>query len=48
METGKLVDKALDRAREATASSGPEFAEESWAAQRADALVAMAVTVRRT
>jgi hypothetical protein len=42
METGELIDKALDRAREVTASSGPEFAEESWAAQRADALVAMA------
>src|SRR5690606_9603240 len=42
LETGELVDKAIDRALEATAASGPEFAEESWAAQRADALVAMA------
>jgi hypothetical protein len=42
LETGELIDKALDRARDAMASSGPEFAEESWAAQRADALVAMA------
>jgi len=42
LETAELIDKALDRARDAMASSGPEFAEESWAAQRADALVAMA------
>lgn len=42
LETGELVDKAIDRALEAAAASGPEFAEESWAAQRADALVAMA------
>jgi hypothetical protein len=42
IETAELIDKALDRARDAMASIGPEFAEESWAAQRADALVAMA------
>jgi hypothetical protein len=42
IETAELVDKALDRARDAMTSSGPEFARESWAAQRADALVAMA------
>ncbi|HWM27423.1 MAG TPA: DUF222 domain-containing protein, partial [Woeseiaceae bacterium] len=42
LETGELIDKALDRARDTTASSNPEFAEESWAAQQADALVAMA------
>jgi hypothetical protein len=42
LETGELVDKALDEAVEATASSTPELAEESWAAQRADALVALA------
>jgi hypothetical protein len=41
-ETAELIDKALDRARDVMTSSGPEFAEESWAAQRADALVAMA------
>ncbi len=42
IETGELIDKALDRATEGTASPDPEFAQESWAAQRADALVAMA------
>ncbi|MEX2124626.1 MAG: DUF222 domain-containing protein [Woeseia sp.] len=42
LETGELIDKALDRARDTTASINPEFAEESWAAQQADALVAMA------
>jgi hypothetical protein len=42
LETAELIDKALDRARDAMTSSGPEFAEESWAAQRADALVVMA------
>ncbi len=41
-DTGELVDKALDRALEAAAGSGPELAGESWAAQRADALVALA------
>src|SRR5690606_14180066 len=41
-ETGELVDKALDRAMEAAACSSPELAGESWAAQRADALVALA------
>jgi len=42
LEAGELIDKALDKAREASASPGPEFAEESWAAQQADALVTMA------
>jgi hypothetical protein len=42
LETGELIDKALDRARDTTASINPEFSEESWAAQQADALVAMA------
>lgn len=42
LETGELIDRALDRAVEATALSAPELAGESWVAQRADALVAMA------
>ncbi|HWM27899.1 MAG TPA: DUF222 domain-containing protein [Woeseiaceae bacterium] len=42
LETGELLDKALDRARDGVTSTHPEFAEESWAAQQADALVAMA------
>jgi hypothetical protein len=42
LETGELIDKALDRAVEASASSTPELADESWAAQRADALVELA------
>jgi hypothetical protein len=40
LESGELIDKALDRAREASLS--PEFAGESWSAQQADALLAMA------
>ncbi len=44
METGELVDKALDRALELTASTSPELADESGSAQRADALVALART----
>lgn len=42
LETAELIDKALDRAMEATISSEPLLAEQSWAEQRADALVAMA------
>jgi len=42
IETGELVDKALDCARDAAGNERPEFAEETWSAQRADALVAMA------
>lgn len=42
LETGELIDKALDRALETSASADPELVQESWAAQRADALVAMA------
>jgi hypothetical protein len=45
LETGELIDKALDRALEVEATSSspdPELARESWSAQRADALVALA------
>ena len=42
LEAGELIDKALDKAREEAAAAGPEFAEESWSAQQADALVTMA------
>ena len=42
LEAGELIDKALDKAREDVASAGPEFAEENWSAQQADALVSMA------
>lgn len=42
IEAGALIDKALDRARDDGTASGPEFADESWSAQRADALLAMA------
>jgi len=39
LEAGELIDRALDRARDD--ASGPEFAEESWSARQADALVAI-------
>jgi hypothetical protein len=42
LEAGELIDKALGRASECNASTSPEIAGESWAAQQADALVAMA------
>ena len=42
LESGELIDKALDRARECNPSASAEFAEESWPAQQADALVTMA------
>jgi len=42
LETGQLVEKALDRARDSTASQTVELAEEGWAAQQADALVTVA------
>ena len=37
IEQGELIDKAIDKARETTAQERPEFAEESWSAQQADA-----------
>ncbi len=40
LETGELIDKALDRARDD--SPTPEFAGESWAVRQADAFVTMA------
>ena len=42
LEAGELIDKALDKAREISASQSREFADESWSAQQADALVTMA------
>ena len=39
METGELLEKALDRARDSTASQTPELADECWAVQQADAVV---------
>jgi len=41
-ETGELIDKALDQARDANTASGHEFVDESWSAQQADAFVTMA------
>ena len=40
METGKLVEKALDKARDDSLPSA-EFVDESWSARQADALVSM-------
>lgn len=42
LEAGELVDRALDRAMDSCSSPNPEFAEDSWQAQQADALVEMA------
>ncbi len=42
LETGELLEKALDRARDTTASHTPECVDECWSAQQADALVAIA------
>ncbi len=39
LETGELVEKALDRARDNTPSITPDLAKESWAALQADALI---------
>jgi len=41
METGELVEKALDKARDDSMSK-VEFIDESWSARQADALVSMA------
>ncbi len=42
LEAGELIDKALDKARAASESQSPEFADESWVAQQADAMLTMA------
>jgi Domain of unknown function (DUF222)/HNH endonuclease len=42
IETGELIERALDKAVADTSAEGPEFAETGWQAQRADALVAIA------
>ncbi|MGI9224378.1 MAG: DUF222 domain-containing protein [Woeseiaceae bacterium] len=42
IETGELLDTALDQARDD--ESGPEFAKESWSARQADALVTIVKT----
>jgi hypothetical protein len=41
LETGELVEKALDKARDDSASK-IEFVDESWSARQADAMVSMA------
>jgi len=41
METGELVEKALDKARDDSAAK-IEFVDESWSARQADAMVSMA------
>ena len=42
LETGELIDRALDRAKDSNAIEHPEFAEECWSAQQADAFVTIA------
>ncbi len=42
LETGELLEKALDRARDVTASNTPECVDECWSAQQADALLTIA------
>lgn len=39
IESGELLEKALDRAREESVAETPEFVEESWSTQQADAFV---------
>jgi len=39
LETGELVEKALDRARDTTPSRTTEVVDEPWSAQQADAIV---------
>jgi len=42
LESGELLEKALDRARDSTTSQTPEVIDECWGAQQADALVTIA------
>jgi hypothetical protein len=42
LETGELLEKALDRARDTTALQSPELVDQRWSAQQADALVSVA------
>jgi len=42
LEQGELINKALDKARDASNMSDPEFAGESWSARQADAFVSLA------
>ena len=42
LETGELLEKALDRARDITVSNTPDCVDECWSTLQADALVAIA------
>jgi hypothetical protein len=42
IETGGLLEKAIDHARDSTASENPDLVDERWAAQQADGLVTKA------
>lgn len=42
IETGELLEKAIDHARDSTASENPNLVDERWATQQADGLVTMA------
>jgi hypothetical protein len=42
LETGELLEKALDRARDTSTSQTPELVDECWSVQQADALVTVA------
>ena len=39
MDTGELVEKALDKARDDEGKDGPEYEQTSWSAKQADAFV---------
>ena len=42
LEQGEMINKALDKARDAVNVNGAEFAEESWSTQQADAFIRLA------